>query len=172
MTPIGDGPTEVWTAELRRAGRVVFPLRRRPVLRQGVSGPIVLLFLTSTELPRALRSGGPWPVLAVGVMTACVAGASFGIWQLVTLRPFLTVDMSGIRLGHRRFMAWDEIGAIAEPDGPPGDRFFVVSARVGRRKLRPGEDHVRNVPAFRYWLSALLEERRREAEVDPPAAAG
>ena len=160
MPPIGDGPTEVWTAELQRTGQLVLPLRRRPVLRQSVSGPFFLLFVTGTELPNALRSGGVWPPLAILVMTACLAGGSFSIWQLVTLRPFLTVDGSGIRLGQRRSLAWSEIRTITELDGPPGDRDFTVVPNVGRRKLRLGEEHVRNVPAFRYWLIGLLEERR------------
>lgn len=163
MTTIGDGPTEVWTAELRRTGRVVFPLCRRPLLRQAISGPLFLLFLTSTELPHALKNGGILLIVAVAVMTACVAGACFGIWQLVTLRPVLTVDGSGIRLGRRRFLPWSEIADIAELDGAPGDRFFTVVPSARRRKLRLGQEHVRNVPAFRYWLTDLLAEHRRTA---------
>lgn len=161
MPPIGDGPTEAWTAELQRSGRVVFPLRRRPVLRQTTYGPFFLLFLTGTTLPRALKSGGVWPAVAVLVMAACLAGGGFSIWQLVTLRPVLTVDASGIRLGRRRFLAWSEIATIAELAGAPGDRFFTVVPSIRKRKLRLGDEHVRNVPALRYWLSDLLEEYRR-----------
>ncbi|HZX02647.1 hypothetical protein [Kribbella sp.] len=100
--------------------------------------------------------------MAILVMALCVAAACFGVWQLVTLRPVLTVDSSGIRLG-RRFLAWNEIGAIADLDGAPGDRFVTVVPSVRGRKLRLGEDHVRNVPAFRYWLSDLLDQHRSTA---------
>ncbi|MGW6201123.1 hypothetical protein ACWF0M_33590 [Kribbella sp. NPDC055110] len=163
MTAIGDGPTEVWTAELRRSGQVSFPLRRRPMLRQGVSGPFFLLFLIGTELPNALKSGGVWPTVTVLLMTACLVGGGFGIWQLVALRPVLTVDGSGIRLGRRRFLAWSDIDTIAELTGPPGDRYFAIVPNAPKRKLQLGDDHVRNVPAFRYWLSDLLADHRRTA---------
>jgi hypothetical protein len=163
MAVMADGPTEIWTAELRRTGMVVFPLLRRPLLRLTLSGPVFLLFVAAVVLPHALKSGGIVRIVGIAVTTAGLIVLCFDIWQLVTQRPVLTVGSSGIRLGRRRFMAWSEIDAIAELDGPPGDRSFAVVPNVHRRKLHLGQQHVRNAAAFRYWLSDLLEEHRRTA---------
>lgn len=160
---IGDGPTQVWTAELQRTGQVVFPLRRPPLLRRTLSGSVFLMFLIALALPHALQSGGFLRIVAIVVTAACFADVCFSIWQLVTQRPALTVDGSGIRLGRRRFVPWSEIGAVTALDGGAGDAFFTVVQNGRGRKLRPGRDHVRNVAAFRYWLIALLEEHRAAA---------
>jgi hypothetical protein len=163
MTAIGDGPAEVWTAEFRRSGRVVFPLRRQPLLRQTWSAGGLLGLLAIAALPHALKSGGLLRIVGIVVTTAVLIGLCVSGWQLLTRRPALTIDTAGVRLGRRRFMAWSEIDAIAELDGPAGDRTFAVVPNVHRRKLQLGQQHVRNVAALRYWLSDLLEEHRRTA---------
>lgn len=161
MTAIGDGPTELWTAELRRTGRVAFPLGRQPLLRETWSAFGLLVLLAVGLLPHALKSSGVGLIVGIVVTTTVLIGLCFSIWQLLTLRPVLTIDTAGIRLGRRRFMAWSEIDAIAELEGPPGDRLFAVVSRVHRRKLWIGQQYVRNVVAFRYWLVDLLDEHRR-----------
>ena len=163
MATIGDGPTEFWTAELRRTGRVVFPLRRQPLLRQTRSAVILLILLATTQLPHALKSGGVLRVVAVVVTTAVLIGLCVSGWQLLTRRPTLTIDTTGVRRGRRRFVSWSEIDTINGLDGPAGDRSFAVGSSIRRRRLRLGEQHVRDVVAFRDWLIDLLEEHRRTA---------
>ncbi|MEV4260315.1 hypothetical protein [Kribbella sp. NPDC049584] len=163
MAAIGDGPTEVWTAELRRTGRVVFPLRRQPLLRQTRSAFILLILLAIADLPHALKTGGALRIVAIVVTTAVLIGLSVSGWKLVTRRPTLTVDTTGVRRGRRRFVSWSEVDTIDELDGPPGDRSFAVVSNARRRKLRLDQQHVRNVVAFRNWLVDLLEEHRRTA---------
>jgi hypothetical protein len=163
MTAIGDGPTELWTAELRRTGRVAFPLGRQPLLRQTWSTFGLLGLLAVAGLPHALKISGVQLIVVIVVTAAAVIGLCFSIWQLLTRRPVLTIDTAGVRLGRRRFMAWREIDAITELEGPPGDRRFALVSKVHRRKLWIGPEYVRNVVAFRYWLLDLLEEHRRTA---------
>ncbi|RZU18870.1 hypothetical protein EV645_1070 [Kribbella rubisoli] len=163
MAMIGDGPTEVWTAELRRTGRVVFPLRRRPLLRRTLSGSVFLMVVIAAQLPHVLKSGGLLRIVAGVVTVACAIDVCFNIWRLVTQRPALTVDGSGIRIGRRRFVPWSEIGAVTELDGSAGDPYFTVVPSGRGRKLRPGRDHVRNVAALRYWFVAQLQEHRSTA---------
>jgi hypothetical protein len=166
MAAIGDGPTEAWTAELRRTGRVVFPLRRQPLLRQIRSAAILLVLLAVADLPHALKAGGVLRIVGIVVTSAVVIGVCVSIWHLVTQRPVLTIDSSGVRLGRRRFVPWSEIDALTDLDGPPGDRWFTVVPNVRGSKLRISQQHIRNVVAVRYWLGDVVEEQRRTTE-DP-----
>ncbi|WP_427889409.1 hypothetical protein ACQHIV_39315 [Kribbella sp. GL6] len=108
------------------------------------------------QLPHALRSGGGLRVLAIVVTAAVLVGVCVSGWQLVTLRPVLTVDAAGVRVGRRRFVAWHEIAGITElsRDG------FRVVPRGRRRKLRIDEQYVRDVAAFRWWLGDLVDKQR------------
>lgn len=161
MQPIGDGPTEVWAAELRRSGRVVFPLLRQPQLRQTRETGVFLVLLAAFQLPHALQSGVVLRVIAIVVTTVVAVGLCVSGWQLLTQQPVLTVDTAGIRLGRRRFLAWDEIAGVTELDTAGHELSFAVIPTAGRRKLRLGPRHVRNVAAFRYWLIDLLATHRR-----------
>jgi hypothetical protein len=169
MAATADEPTEAWTAELRRTGRVVFPLRRHPLLRHIGSAAVILALLAVAELPHALKAGGLLRIVAIVVTSAVVISVCVGIWQLVTQRPVLTIDCSGIRLGGRRFLPWSQIDALTHLDGPPGGRWFTVVPSVRSRKIRISRQHVRNVVAFRYWLGEVLEEQRRTTEDRPGA---
>jgi hypothetical protein len=136
------------------------------MLRQIPSAAILLVLLAVAELPHALKAGGVLRIVTVVVTSAVVIGVCVSIWQLVTQRPVLTIDSSGIRLGRRRFVPWSQIDALTHLDGPPGDRWFSVVPNVRGRKLRISQQHVRNTVAFRYWLGDVLEEQRRTTE-DP-----
>ncbi|HEY3512740.1 hypothetical protein [Kribbella sp. NPDC051137] len=118
------------------------------------------MLLAVSELPHAVRSGGVLRVVGIVITTVAVVSVGVDCWHLLTRRPVLTVDGSGVRLGRRRFVAWSEIESIAELDGPTSDHTFVVVPNVRKRRLRVGHDHVRNVPAFRFWLGDLLDEHR------------
>ncbi|MFF0264462.1 hypothetical protein [Kribbella sp. NPDC004536] len=158
---MGDGPTEVWDAELQRCGRVVFPLRREPQLRQTRAAALFFVLLASVQLPHALQSGGVLRIIAIVVTTAVGVGLCISGWQLLTRRPVLTVDTTGIRLGRRRFVAWTDIDSLTELDSSGDGLSFAVVPTTARRKLRLTDRHVRNVAAFRYWLLDLLAAHRR-----------
>lgn len=161
MSAIGDGPIEAWTAELQRSGRVVFPLRRQPQLQQTRAAGALLLLLAIANLPHAVQSGGVLRIVGIVVTTAVAIGLCISTWQLLTLRPTLTVDTSGIRLGRRRFVAWSDIDHLTELDSAGDQLSFAVIPARGRRKLRLSQRHVRNAAGFRYWLLDRLAEHRR-----------
>ncbi|GAA1129306.1 hypothetical protein GCM10009630_29010 [Kribbella jejuensis] len=161
MPAIGDGPTEVWAAELQRSGRVVFPLRREHQLRQTRAAGVFFVLLAAVQLPPALRSGGVLRIIAIVVTTAVAVGLCVSGWQLLTQRPALTVDTSGIRLGRKRYLAWDDISGVTELDDTGDELSFAVVPAVSKRELRLTPRHVCNVAALRYWLIDVLAERRR-----------
>jgi hypothetical protein len=56
MTVMGEAPPEAWTDELRRTGRVVFPLRRQPLVWR-TSTLIIPMVFVATAAPGALEYG-------------------------------------------------------------------------------------------------------------------
>jgi len=123
-------------------------------------GVIPFVVFLPAALPGAPAERGFFRIQAIVITTAVFVSLCFTGWQLVTQRPVLTVDASGIRMGRRRFVPWSEIGMIGDPEGPPVDRSFVV-VRIGtRRRLRLGPQHVRDLPAFTHWLRAELEQHK------------
>jgi hypothetical protein len=159
---MGEASAEVWTNEFRRTGRVVFPVRRRPVVVR-----LVLIVVLGTGGP--VMSLGDWHARGGLRLAFVVLGlASYGIfagvmvWQLITQRPTLTVDDEGIRLGRKRFMAWTDVGTIGIPTGPKFFMFVPVLQRdIWAKELRIPQDNVKDIPAFAAWLTEVLAERRR-----------
>jgi hypothetical protein len=160
MTVMGERSTEDWTEEFRRTGRVVFPLRRRPLLWQFGYGCVVLVILAAYWVPHAERVGlGERHALLVGGVVWMI-GFVGGAWQWVVQRPTLAVDHEGIRRG-RKFIAWGEIGAIGIATGPVWARTLPIIPRdTFAKDLRLSAMHVRDLPTFRRWLEELLAERR------------
>jgi hypothetical protein len=159
MAVMGEASASVWADELWRAGQVVFPLRRRPLLWRNSPGIVPFVFF-ATELPDALEAGGARRIVAPPVVALVVASLCFSAWQFVTQRPVLTVDHEGIRYGRSRFMPWSEVGAIGGPQGPPFDRSFAVIPNVRAKKLTLRQQNVRDIPAFARWLEELLAHHR------------
>ncbi|MFC6161672.1 hypothetical protein [Kribbella jiaozuonensis] len=98
MRDVGDVSAEVWDEELRRTGRVVFPLRRRSALQ----ALLPLLAVAVLVVLGPLLAGAPPPdvdVLFVVAAYAVLIGPP--VYQLVTQRPAV-VDLDGIlRLSQR-----------------------------------------------------------------------
>ena len=161
MAVMGEESPERWADEWRRTGRVVFPLRRRPVLwgfaQLLVVGTVIAVF----GLPDMVEYGGGARIAAFVLAPLYVFGIGLGIWQLVAQRPVVIVDQDGIRRGKRKFMPWSEIGAIGIANGSVwGMSLPIIPKDAWGKDLRLYQQNVRHMPAFRRWLEILLAEHR------------
>jgi hypothetical protein len=165
MAAMGDASAEVWAAELRRTGRVVFPQRPRAFAFKLVIAALPVV-MSVNSFPRMLEEGSFARVLAFLLLAVFVGCIGYLIWQAITRRPVLTVDREGIRSG-RKFMPWTEIGAIGIPHGPG---FFqtlpIIPADVWAKDLTLSQENVRDVLALARWLEQVLKEQRRAAVTD------
>src|SRR5215216_3119922 len=114
---MGEESPEVWAEELRRAGRVLFPVRRkRLAIHRG--GVAVLMgvnpAMSSTDWT---DGGGPRLVLRLVCVVLLLVLIGYSSWQFVTQRPTVIVDHNGIRAG-RTFLPWTAVGTIGVPHGP------------------------------------------------------
>ncbi|MGZ0151504.1 hypothetical protein ACXJJ3_30925 [Kribbella sp. WER1] len=163
MRDLGDASAEVWDAEWRRSGRVVFPLRRRSTL---------LMFLFQilpavVVLGSLLLGGAPAPGLVDALFLAPVCALVIGIviYRLVARRPVVVVDRDGIRHGRRRFLPWSAISGLGVVSGPPFDQtFLVIRQDLSTKNIRLRQQNIRNLPQFRHWLGTLLVEHRQAGE--------
>jgi hypothetical protein len=159
---MGDASAEVWTEELRRTGRVVFPQRPRAF----VFKVIVLLLpcvMTAGSFPDMLEEGGFARILGFLLLALVIASLGYLVWQAITRRPVLIVDRQGIRFG-RKFMPWTDIGAIGIPHGAGVLATLpIIPADVWAKDLTLSQENVRDVLAFALWLEEVLKEQRRLA---------
>jgi hypothetical protein len=165
MTVMGEDSPERWSDELRSTGRVVFPLRRRPMIWS------LLLLLPCAVMfgfwvPDALDAGGPEGSSALVVIALWPIAIALFSWQFVTQRPALTVDREGIRRGRRKFMPWKDIGAIGLATGPVWGRTLpIIPKDVWAKDLTLHQLNVRDLPAFRRWLETLLDEHHQQSTI-------
>ncbi|MEI8410281.1 MULTISPECIES: hypothetical protein [unclassified Kribbella] len=161
MAVMGDQSAEVWAEELRRTGRVVFPVRRRPALIRLAA--VVLLFGGSQvssliDLPDA---GKAEVILTLLGLSAVLCLVGMCVWQLITRRPVVIVDGEGIRTGRKAFIAWTELGTIGTPGGPaPLMTVPLIPNNVWAKHLAVPRDNVKDLPALATWLTALLDSHR------------
>jgi membrane protein YdbS with pleckstrin-like domain len=161
MTVMGERLAEDWTDELRHTGRVVFPLRRRPMLWQLGLGLVPLSLITVFLVPDELHgTSAERHALAVGLFVFSL-GMAWAAWQFITQRPAITVDHNGIHRG-RKFIPWTDIGAIGLATGPLWARALpIIPRNTARKDLVLSGFNVRDLPAFRRWLEDLLADQRR-----------
>ncbi len=171
MAVMGDASAEVWTDELRRAGRVVFPVRRRRVVGRCVFFSLPVLN-SLWEAPTRWDEGGAVRVFSLLGVAAFLMVVGVHLWQFVTRQPVLTVDDEGIRFGRKRFLPWSDIGTIGLPTGPKFAMMVpVLQNNVWARELRIPQDNVRDVPAFARWLEERLAEHRAAERTDGASGA-
>ncbi|WP_344192832.1 hypothetical protein [Kribbella karoonensis] len=160
---MGERPAAAWTDELRRTGRVVFPLRRRWMLPLFLSQ--VLAVVLAVLLP--LLDGAPSPGVVGALVFAAVYAVliGIGVFRLVAQRPAVVVDHDGIRYGRRKFLPWSAIGGLGIVIGAPLERTFLVIRRdLSRKNLRLSQRNVRDLQEFRQWLGAVLVERQTSGQ--------
>lgn len=158
---MGERAPEEWAGEFERAGRVVFPVRRRPLLIQLL---IVLALISGSQINSLIEmqsAGSGERIFRLFNLALFLLGIGVIVWQLVTRRPTLVVDREGIRYGKRRFMPWSEVGTIGLVTGP---KFFmnvpVLPANVWAKDVRLPQYNVRDIPALATWLTAVLKQHR------------
>ncbi|HWD81660.1 MAG TPA: hypothetical protein VG497_22350 [Kribbella sp.] len=160
MTVMGERLPEAWIVEWHHNRRVEFPLRRWSFLQF----PFLLLVAPSglmlSSVPDMLARGASRYLAYLVIAT--YAGLVIAIaWQLITQRPYLVVDRTGIHQG-RRSMPWPEVGSIGLIRGPGPIRQLPIHPKnVWARDLILSRQHVNDLPTFRTWLEEILEEQRR-----------
>jgi len=164
MAVMGDASAEVWAEELRRTGRVVFPVRRLPVVARFAffSLPFLSSLLSAAD---RWEQGGTARVMSFIGVAGFLMLVGVYLWQFLSGRPALTVDQEGIRLGRRIFMPWTEVGTIGLPTGPTFLQSIpILPNDVWAKELRIPQENVRDVVALAHWLEEVLREQRRQTK--------
>lgn len=157
---MGEASPDAWSDELRRTGKVVFTLRPRSVV---LGLTLFWLFLVATQLPtlgRTLEDGGARLVYVVLLVATAVAFTGWYAWRLISRYPMLTVDHQGIRVGRKRFLPWNEVGAIGLIRG--GNVHLVlpiIPKDPWAKDLTVDRTTVRDIPALARWLEQVLKEQ-------------
>jgi hypothetical protein len=158
---MGEEPPEVWADELRRNGRVVFPVRRRTTAAWGGLLFVVFGVNHADSLTGNLGDDGAGRIFALLGLAVLLSLLGIVGWQLITQRPVVIVDHEGLRVGRRTFMAWKDVGTIGIPTGP---KFFmnvpVLPQNVWAKDVRVPQANVKDIPAFATWLTDLLAQHR------------
>ena len=152
-----------WTAEFETSGRVVFPQRRNRLLIRLAFGLVLMIGSINTIVDH-VRDGamdGAMGVLRVTALAGFVILVVWTGWQLITLRPVVTVDLEGIRLGRRtkEVVRWSQIGSISDPTGPSIVSSIAIQPANHRASpLTIGKDNVLELAEFSQWLRHLHEQ--------------
>ncbi|MEV8375411.1 hypothetical protein AB0P21_21935 [Kribbella sp. NPDC056861] len=156
MAGMGEAGPEVWDAEFRRTGQVVFPQRWRGVVFQlsiTVVVGAVALFVTYQ------RAGGSWGaiewnVLGAAAGAALVGVAGFSVWQLITGRPMVVVDSEGVSAGRgARRIGWREVSTIVVRARQSISREVVlVPIDPSASPVTIRDNNVKDLDAFLRWL--------------------
>ncbi|WP_132289432.1 hypothetical protein [Kribbella sp. VKM Ac-2568] len=141
---------------------MVFPQRRR---RAAIRLGIMVLFALNLVLSDARRAldqdGVGWTLLAALLCAISLVFVAGSLWPVITLRPVLTVDQAGIRLG-RHELVWDEVGAVGVITGWQVLRSLPVIPRdVWAKSLSVPLDNVKDLEVFAGWLGELLAQQHQ-----------
>jgi hypothetical protein len=168
-----------WSTAWKAQGELVLPHRRSPLWWRAA-----LTFLLTANscltLVHNLRQGDEPTIYAVITALAIPCWLwffAYTVWQLVTRRPILRVDHTGIHYGTRRRnnLPWTQIATISDPIGKW--LFAYVNIRPHGetpRRLPINYVYVTDLHAFARWLRARLEEQREappdDRRLDPHVA--
>ncbi|GAA1605338.1 hypothetical protein GCM10009789_69120 [Kribbella sancticallisti] len=162
MTVMGEAAPGVWAEEFERSGRVVFPQRRRRIwVRLGLM--LLAGLYGAGTMSDAFGDAGGGGLFAMIYFALYAAVAVFFGWQLVTRRPVLTVDRTGIRYGRRKpGLAWEDVATIGFVSGGPKimRTLPVIPQSVWANPLNVQQDNVKDLQAFAGWLTEVLARRR------------
>jgi hypothetical protein len=156
---------DVWSAEFEKAGRVVFPQRRdRLAIRLAVF--VLLLSMSVWSNVDHLVHGdvsGAVGVLRITALVGFLAVVGLTAFQLITRRPVITVDHTGIRVDRKSagFLRWHEIAHIDDPTGFPGLRTIQLQPIDRRTSTAFGisQDNARDLPELASWLRTVHDRR-------------
>ncbi|TDU91454.1 hypothetical protein EV138_5060 [Kribbella voronezhensis] len=154
---------DAWSAEFEKAERVVFPQRRdRLAIRLAV---FVLLLAMSvwSNVDHVLHGdvSGAVGVLRITALVGFLAVVALTTFQLITRRPTITVDRTGIHVDRRTagFLPWPEIAHIDDPSGLPGLRTIQVHPIDGSTALGIPQDNARDLSELATWLRTVHAQR-------------
>ncbi|WP_132194541.1 MULTISPECIES: hypothetical protein [Kribbella] len=118
--------------------------------------------LVLSHAPDALgKSGFGWKTLGVLLSVGCLLAIADCIRPVITLRPMLIIDQTGIRLGQRQ-LAWGEVGEVGVITGWQTLRSLPVIPRDERAKsLSVPQDNVKDLEVFAGWLGEVLAQQRQ-----------
>jgi hypothetical protein len=163
MAVMGDAPPEVWGEELRRVGRVEFPVRRKRLVIQRACFAALFAVNPALSVTEWIHADGPR--LALGLISVALVLAVIGVsaWQFITQHPTVIVDNDGIHTG-RAFRPWTEIGTIGIPHGPKFAMVLpIIPTDAWAKHLGVSQDNVKDIPALAEWLTEELRTQRRSA---------
>jgi hypothetical protein len=140
---------DVWSDELRRTGRVVFPIRRLTVVVRCFLPAVVLAFMAEVSFNLDRDLGIADDILRVAQLLTVLTLLGVGTWHLITGRPTVTVDHEGFRVGRRRFLPWAAIDPIPIPHG----QGLLTTLRL-HPKVTITRDNVKDISSFARWLDA------------------
>lgn len=155
---------DTWSAELESTGQVVFPQRRR---RLWIRGAIAALLFGNSlwSLIAHIRADDMTGVVAVLRITSLGAFVYFlaiTIWQLVTRRPVLTVNRTGVQIGKsdKSSVTWTQVARIDDPPlgtFVPGLRSIQLQPidRHGSRALAITHEYALDLTKLAAWLRTL-----------------
>ena len=159
MRVLGESSPETWSDELRRTGRVVFPVRRK---RLGIQRGCIAVLLgldPALSFDDWLDAGGVR--LGFGLLSVVLILTLVGVsaWQSITQRPTVTIDHEGIHY-LKTFLPWNEIGTIGPPHGPRMFRVLPITpTNRWSRQLTLTQDNVKDLSAFATWLAGQQADR-------------
>ncbi|GAB3948530.1 hypothetical protein GCM10029976_079890 [Kribbella albertanoniae] len=154
MPTTGDQTADVWDAEYRSAGQVVFPVRRSPaVLRVVLIGVLTVLQIASMATSDQAVA---WWVIDWLILTMATTALTYCLWQLATRRPKVVVDREGIRKG-RKLITWSTITTLDFSASATGLR---IRSEAPPKRIFIPRDNVRDLAMGRAWLQHLLEFHR------------
>jgi hypothetical protein len=163
MAVMGEESPAVWAEELRRAGRVVFPVRRKRLVIQRGCFVVLLGLNPAMSFTEWIHAGGQRLALGLCSVVLLLLLIALSTWQLVTQRPTLIVDHNGIRAG-RTFLPWTAVGTIGVPHGPKVYMVLpIIPTNVWAKHLPLTQDNVKDLPALASWLTKVLQDHRRPA---------
>ncbi|GAA1129300.1 hypothetical protein GCM10009630_29000 [Kribbella jejuensis] len=165
MAVMGERLPEAWMVEWHRNGRVEFPLRRWSFMQYPFLFLLGPALMTLSRLPDMLADdvGRFFGYLSIAVYAVVLIVLAY---TLITQRPYLIVDRSGIRQG-RRSIAWTDVGSIGLIRGPrPVRQLPVHPKNIWANDLLLTRQHVNDLQTFKTWLEELLEEQRRSETVE------
>lgn len=178
MRELGSEGPESWTAAWESRGEVVLPQRRRS-LQWRVGLTLLLVVNACLVLLDNLQEEdeSTFVIILSAVSVAFwIWFAGYTTWQLITRRPVIRIDHSGIRYGVnvRTRIAWGRIATVSEPIGRWVFAHVNVRPYGGKpRRLPISHMHVDDLQAFAVWLHSLLENQRElqthDRSVDVPA---
>jgi hypothetical protein len=158
---MGDALPEKWSDELRREGRVIFPIRAAGVWRELGLIWLMVVFTQAISFGQSWGEGDTRQYLAVAVVLSAVVVTFWYTSRLYARYPALTVDESGLKIGLKKSIRWSEVGSIGllRTGTPSGRALPIIPKDAWAKELVIPATAARDMKALQQWLEELLKEQ-------------